>query len=278
MTFVEHIGRTAAFSFSEEVTYQSPYDESQCDQVVALCERTFGAHFTDNPSVRLDAIEHVPDGKTTLRLTPVGFFGFLTTHYAWLNRETLLAQATDQEKRALYAFFDRLEADGIPHDIESILQRPYLANMLAISCLVRDEEGRALLVVRNKSVGISSGFVSVSATGVIEREDLVCGMRMMSDPVRACAQREVFEELGIKVPLQDFELVAVVCGEEKLQPVALVNAKVKDIARLTETIQANPGFASENTSLLICDAHEIGALLASPDVQITEAGRAHLAL
>lgn len=276
MSFVTRIDNSASFSFSEDITYSRPYDDSQLASVVSLCERAFGARFTDNPSVRLDSIQRSENGSVSLRLSPVGFFGFLTTHYAWLNHEKLLASANEHEAKAFHAFIDKLEEDGIPQSMDEILARGYLANMLAISCLVCDERDRALLVVRNNDVGISTGFVSVSATGVIEREDVIEGDNVHADPVRACARRECSEELGASIPIGDFELVAIVCGREKLQPVALVNAKVPDIQEIAMALEANPGFASENTAFMVRTSHEVKELLASSEIQITEAGRAHL--
>ena len=137
--------------------------------------------------------------------------------------------------------------------------------------LIHDRFQRFLLTKRSQTVGISSGFVSVSVTGAIDECDY-----QAEDPFRNCCQRELLEEMNYRIELSAINPFMIACGKDKLQPIVLANAEVDDLDEIVSTIAQYKDFALENSGFTICGSSEIQQILSDKSIRITEAARTHL--
>lgn len=128
-----------------------------------------------------------------------------------------------------------------------IINSQKLSNAVAVSVLLRDENENYLLTQRTCSVAIGKNLWGVSASGSLEPDDIVArtGILNCKDPFCTCAAREVEEELGLSVLANRLVTTMLMIGDEKLQPIALVEGKISgrfDLDgiknHLKETLQA----------------------------------------
>lgn len=258
------------FQRNPSTRFKSNYLEEEKDELILLCKKVFNRNFSNEKGVRLDYCRR-SEQTTQIGLSEVFFYDFLLSNFTLFNIEKLQRVATKSQMKLLIRLKDRFNSDGRPTDVDSILNRDYLANTLAVSLLIGDSQGRFLLTKRNGSVGISNGFASVSVTGAIDARDYEA-----NNPFVACCQRELREELNYAIEDSAIKPFMIVCGEKKLQPIVLVNAKVDDIAEIVQSIANYRDFSIENSGLFICDKMELENLLMDERTQITEAARTHL--
>lgn len=258
------------FQHNAATPFRSIFSASESDDLIALCKNVFNRSFTNGIGVRLDYCNQ-ENQASIVGLSEVRFFDFLLSNFALLNYEKLLLSASASQARSLKRLKERFTYDGNPDSVGSILQREYLANTLAVSFLISDRAGQFLLTKRNATVGISSGFVSVTVTGAIDDNDYSA-----EDPFRNCCQRELLEEMDYMIDRCAITPFMIVCGEKKLQPIVLANAQVESISEIVERITAHKGFSIENSGYAIYNRDDISHLLADGNVRITEAARTHL--
>lgn len=254
---------------SDRIAYHSLFDEQEKNLLVDLIKKVFNRNFANEKSVRLDGIDYNSNMKISISL--LEFYDFLVTNFAVLNMDKLLNNANLVERALLLRLKDAIDNAAIK-EFDDICKHQFLSNIIAVSCLVKDKKGRVLLTRRNNNVGIANGFLSVSVTGSVDFFDF-----QSEDPFLACCEREIEEELGLSLGADsDIKLKKIVCGEKKLQPIALIDVIVDDIQLVVESLKKCQGFCEENSQYYICEFKEIKTMLESGQYNVTEAGLAHL--
>ena len=238
--------------------------------LVCLMERITGARYTNGHCVRIEGIR-LDGSDATLGLSEASFFDLVSTNIVLMNVDRALDEAVGPERDALDALLLEHRSCGEPASVEDVLSRSYLSNVLAASCLIVDDAHRCLLTRRSTRVGIGGGHLSVSVTGSVEPVDL-----NSENPIVACCVRECAEELAFDLPAESVRVSGIVCGERKLQPIALVTARVNSVERVVERVDSAADFALENSGYVICSREELRKLLDDTSITITEAGRAQL--
>lgn len=164
----------------------------------------------DGSAVRPESVQ-VGDGQVGLMLSETSFYQLLVSNLlVGLPVESLLkvGDVTLREK-ALSVATEKVAA-------EDVLGTPWLANALAVSVLIRDSKDDFLLVRRGSSLAVGAGLWGVSVSGGLESDDLAA-----ENPVVNAVMREVEEELGLKVALDDVRVDGLFIGDKKLQPIML---------------------------------------------------------
>lgn len=164
----------------------------------------------DGSAVRLEGVQ-VGDGQVGLMLSETSFYQLLVSNLL-VGRPVeslLIVGDVALREKALAVATVKVAA-------EDVLGTPWLANALSVSVLVRDSNGDFLLVHRGSSLAVGAGLWGVSASGGLEVADLAS-----ENPVAHAAVREVEEELGLKVALDDVQVDGLFIGDKKLQPIML---------------------------------------------------------
>lgn len=254
---------------NEKSNFKSIFNDEEKTILIELVKRVFNREFTNEKSVRLDAIE-VKD-KMKIKVSLSEFYDFLSSNFIVLNLDKLMDYSNEVEKELLLRFKKILDNNKIKC-FDDIYNADFLSNIIAVSCVIIDKNGHFFLTRRNNNVGIANGYLSVSVTGSVDGEDY-----NKNDPFIACCSREIREELGFIIDeCCDVKFKKFVCGEKKLQPIALIDVIVDDIQKVINTLKSCEGFNEENSKYFICDRDEVKALISNDQYNITEAGLAHL--
>lgn len=254
---------------SEKSNFKSMFIEEERTLLIELIKRVFNKKFTNEKSVRLDAIEL--QDKMMVRISLSEFYDFLLSNFIALNMDKLMDNSSEIE-RGLILRFKKILDNSKLECFDDIFNVDFLSNIIAVSCLIIDQNGQVLLTRRNNNVGIANGYLSVSVTGSVDDEDY-----NEKDPFVACCTREIKEELGFIIDKRcDVKIKKIVCGEKKLQPIVLIDVMVDDIERVIDSLKSCEGFNEENSKYFICDIDEVKTLIHSNQYNITEAGLSHL--
>lgn len=269
MTYNYTIINSYVFKKTSKSSFESFYSEEVYNNLSRIFPGLFGKEFTNGYCVRLDHCNEI-EGKTVLTISPIRFFDFLLTNFLYLNYHKVVTSVTGITKLQVERFYQSLMTDANDFSFESIIAKKQLSNLFAISCIITDGE-RFIITKRNGNVGISNHFYSTTVTGIIDDNDF-----KDDDPVLSCCKREIAEELGYDMPISCMDFKHIVCGDDKIQPIALVEAKVGDIQKVIDCINCNIGFMDESSGYNLCTRNEIRQLLANQSIHLTSAGRTHL--
>lgn len=224
------------------------YDQQMRVDICEMYAEYAGGVLYDGPTVNLEGISD-PDenGDRVVFLSLGGFYDFLACNI--IGRES-----ADNDKKIQRYFsvagasremLDMVDALGKRYsrererikNFESCIRGSKLPNTIAVSALVIDDEGNALLSRRTDNVIIAKKLYGTSATGSVELSDVAAmGKRGKLftpdssttgglDPFCAAAQRELIEETTLQIPSQCFSLRGLVIGRAKLQPIAIVDVR-----------------------------------------------------
>lgn len=171
----------------------------------------------DGSAVRLESVQ-VGDGQVGLMLSETSFYQLLVSNLLVGRPVESLLKVGDVALRE-----KALAVATVKVAAEDVLDRPWMANALAVSVLIRDSNGDFLLVHRGSSLAVGAGLWGVSASGGVEAEDLRSG-----NPIANTVIREVEEELGLKVALDDVQVDGLFIGDKKLQPVMLCTVTLSE--------------------------------------------------
>ena len=115
--------------------------------------------------------------------------------------------------------------------------------------------GRSLK--RSNKVGIGKDLHSVSVTGTVDENDFYS-----ENPILNCAKREISEELGLHLGINDIKIEAIVAGVEKKQPTAIINAFVSfDLETLKQKRIMAEDFSFENEKIIVVKKEQIKKML-----------------
>lgn len=212
-------------------------------------------------SVRLDDLAE--DG--TAIISVIGFFDFMTTN--------LVLKPSSRSKKSIFAslyaslFSDTVkEANRLERRVKAsiygqpkrtfrdVLQIRELANIIAVSVVIKDCSGRVLVIKRGNKVAISSGNFAVACTGSVAKEDLDS-----ENPFVACAKRELREELNINC---DLHIDNVIISKQKLQPAVLLSGAIDTLFEdVLETMFAAADFNAENSQLFAVPENKLNAIV-----------------
>lgn len=257
-----------------ESTIRLPITDSAKERMMEAFSSYKGVDYFNNKVVRLEKIEN-RDDKIQLSLSLIDFFDFLIINIISAQLEDFIQYL--KEKDIYYTLYDEIERlkqyskDMLQvTDFTSLIVDGRSSNALAISVLLTDEKGNYLLTQRSLKTGISEMMHSVTATGAIEEEDY-----HSMDAIRNCVIRELKEELNLCVDKKDLKIVSIVAGKRKLQPIVIVNGRVKgSFSELLESIKDAVDFNYEVQKLIITDKETLENILYSES--FTEAAEYHL--
>ncbi len=171
-------------------------------------------------AVRLDKIIE-NDEYYDFFISEISYFDSLTSNILYQKYWNKLPEFNSNEiELKINNIIECIKNDGI-YDFNSVINNKYLANSIAVSILVEDINNNYGMVYRNNNLAIGAGLLSVTVTGSLDDKDFNC-----VDPVLSCIERELNEELGIKVYDCTLEYIAI--SKTKLQPIFIINAKLKD--------------------------------------------------
>lgn len=164
----------------------------------------------DGSAVRLESVQ-VGDGQVGLMLSETSFYQLLVSNLLVGRPVESLLNVGDValREKALVVATVKVAA-------EDALGRPWMANALAVSVLIRDSKDDFLLVRRGSSLAVGAGLWGVSASGGVEAEDLRSG-----NPIANTVIREVEEELGLSIDPEAVRVDGLFIGDKKLQPIML---------------------------------------------------------
>lgn len=180
--------------------------------VGALCPDAF-----DGSAVRLESVQ-VGDGQVGLTLSETSFYQLLVSNLLVGHPVESLLNVGDVALRE-----KALAVATVKVAAEEALGRPWMANALAVSVLIRDSNGDFLLVRRGDSLAVGAGLLGVSASGGVEAEDLRSG-----NPIANTVIREVEEELGLSIDPGAVRVDGLFIGDKKLQPVMLCTVTLSE--------------------------------------------------
>lgn len=164
----------------------------------------------DGSAVRLEGVQ-VGDGQVGLTLSETSFYQLLVSNLLVGRPVESLLNVGDVALRE-----KALAVATVKVAAEDALGRPWMANALAVSVLIRDSKDDFLLVRRGDSLAVGAGLWGVSASGGVEAEDLRSG-----NPIACAVMREVKEELGLSVDPGAVRVDGLFIGDKKVQPVIL---------------------------------------------------------
>ena len=267
MTYDYQIGEYSV-SKAEASPFQLYYTDDEYSDIISLCKKTFGRDFTNETCVRLDSCLR-SGSKVNLSFSKVHFYDFLATNYLFFNYNKLYENSTPAERSILTKFYREVSSQGL-NSFHAIIDQAFFSNIIAVSLLIHDDT-RYLLTKRSSNVGIANDFLSTSVTGSVDADDFE-----QEDPIISCCQRELTEELNYSLSSSHMKLSKIVCGEKKVQPIALVSAHIDNIEPIIHAFKTHKGFFDENSGYHLCSKNELAFLLTSDRVSITEAARTQL--
>lgn len=262
--------RDTEFLHNKETNYHSIFTREERDTVVNIYSRGTNMELYDGCSIRLDSISKDND-KTTLAISKVSFYDFIATNVLLEKYDIILKKCSSKyEEELVTRLKNRIDEDEVIECIDLILSRNYLSNVLAISIVLEDREGNVLLVKRGANVAVASNIVGVSVTGVIDESDYEA-----KNPFLNCALREIKEELGIEVAVDDVCIHSLVAGTKRLQPVVLCNVVYDGLlSDILSKLHKTDDFYKENKQAMILTKEELKKSIDS--FVLTEAGEEHL--
>lgn len=257
-----------------ESTIRLPITDSARERMIESFASYKGAKFFNNKVVRLEKIEN-KDDKIQLTLSLIDFFDFLIINIISAQLEGFVQYL--KEKGTYSTLCDEIESlknyrkDMLQvTDFTSLITEGHSSNALAISVLLTDERGDYLLSQRSLKTGIGEMMHSVTATGAVDEDDY-----HSVDVIRNCVIRELKEELNLCVDEKDLKIASIVAGKKKLQPVAIVNGRVKGrFSELLESVNDAVDYNLEVQKLIISDKEKLETIFHNKN--FTEAIEYHL--
>ena len=141
-----------------------------------------------------------------------------------------------------------------------ILTNKSFSNNIAVSILIKDSNSNFLLTKRSNNLAVGSSLISVSAT---ESFDYIEGISDFKQLVFSIVQKEVYEELNIKINIENLNIDGLFIGSKKVQPILICSVKLNEPFSIT-TKNFEVDYAK------IVNRKELGKYLNSP---MTEASR-----
>ena len=255
-------------------TFAPPLPKAARDQLITTYAKLHGRSVHNGATLNLTDVQ-LQSGTLSLTVSALDFFDFLMFTVFREPQQAVATQLTQHGYSDLAKTCMSLPAHyrALTSPIASLSQLvrvPELPTPLAVSVVVRTADNFYLLVRRPMATAIGAGYMSVSATGGLEPKDL-----RSSNPITACAARELWEELGITVLPEQISLQFLAAGATKLQPAILLQAAVPySVQAIIRTAQRAIDYSQEVAEII-----PVNKTLLQPMLQqytFTELGKFHL--
>lgn len=210
--------------------FVSPISERDRDILVKFYVFRNRVKLFNGISIRLDRLEFTDNEKkqAIAHVSKVGFFDFISTNLtAFPSNESVHSL-----RKQLLSIFRSIRTFGIIQQVTSevqknghmtsvtqVLENRSLANIIAVSVLMIDANGKAGVVQRTKRVAVSSGHFGSTCAGTVSEIDF-----SEDDPFISCAIREIKEELNIDIKSLHFD--GIVIPKQKMQPIILYHSHI----------------------------------------------------
>ncbi|SHF22155.1 hypothetical protein SAMN05444392_1117 [Seinonella peptonophila] len=249
----------------EHTDFISPITHKEREILIKFYASRNQARLFNGRSVRLDQLiftsnhkeDHnlnqldPPRSLVKAKISQVDFFDFISTNLtAYPSNEPV--RSFRQQLAAVFrsigsfAIIQQVTNDvkkhGRPKDVLDALNNRSLANIIAVSILIIDTQGRIGIVKRTTRVAISSGNYGTTCAGTVGSDDY-----SETDPFITCAIREIKEELNLEFTSLNFDGIAV--PKQKMQPIFLYHVHTdKTWEELFPIIQEARDFSFETAA------------------------------
>lgn len=255
-------------------TFAPPLPKAARDQLITTYAKLHGRSVHNGATLNLTNVR-MQSSTLSLTASALDFFDFLMFTIFRKPQQAVAAQLvqhgySDLAKTcmSLPAHYRTLTSSIA--SLPQLVRAPELPTPLAVSVVVHTADDFYLLVRRPMATAIGAGYMSVSATGGLEPKDL-----RSSNPITACAARELWEELGITVLPEQISLQFLAAGTTKLQPAILLQATVSHSAQtIIRRVQRAIDYNHEVAEII-----PVNKKLLQPMLQqytFTELGKFHL--
>lgn len=254
-----------------ETTLYSPIltDEEKL-YLIELYKGFSKGNLFDRDSVRLDEINL--DGSIKISIIP--FYDFIITTLVRLKFKDFYLYIKEMKDRKGLLILKKLHEEFIKDgwrfkSFTDVINQNKLANLLAVSVMVKTIDNQYLIVERNNKNIVGSGLHSVSVTGALDIVDFD-----NDNPITSCAWRELYEELGIMVQEEDMEIKGLVMGRNKQQPTVML--EVSTYLTSNEVIGQSKyakDFQKELVKIMPLDKEGLNILLNDDLIELTEVAR-----
>lgn len=270
-----------SYCLKSEVTYKKvestldiPISIEKRNCIIELFSLYKNANYFNSKVVRIEKIRNIKE-KSEVEIALIDFYDFLLINIILNQLDNFVSYLKKIKQydgikdvmEALDRYRVQMRQIG---DFETLINRGTSSNALAVSVLLTDQQGNYLLTKRSKSVGIGEKLYSVTATGAVDENDYG-----QLDPIKNCVLRELREELNIHIKNEDLQIVSIVAGVQKLQPIAIVNGKIEGtFSELSCAMRKAEDFKHEVDKIYIGDKKTLVEILNKG--KLTEAIEYHL--
>lgn len=214
----------------KESKFLSPVSKHEQEILVRFYTLSNNVRLFNGISVRLDDLHFLDKQKkeAVAKVSKVGFFDFISTNltvYPANEPVYSLRKQFTSILRSIHSFSiiqqvgSEVHKNGRPRNVLDVLQNRHLANIVAVSVLIIDSQGKAGIVQRTKKVAISSGNFGSTCAGTVSETDF-----LEDNPFTACVVREVKEELNLSI--QEMQFDGIVVPKQKMQPIFLYHVHI----------------------------------------------------
>ena len=210
--FVIDFNKEPLVKILPKTLFENILNQDEIDEVIALYSK--GKVLYNDKAVRLDNV--ILGDNIILELSLVNFFDFLSSNMINMNIDIL----KERNERLISKIAVGIKFQDI-NNYRDVITNKHLANIVAVSVLVRDKEGKYGFVQRSNTVAIGSNLMSVTCTGSLDADDF-----KSDNPIINCVKRELHEELNI-IP-DVIKIDSIVISKTKLQPIVVVDCYIDD--------------------------------------------------
>jgi len=256
----------------QETKFVSLFSDADKNKLIEIYYRSNkNKNIFNGISVRLDKAT-LDDQEATLEISKINYFDLIVSNILCFNLKRWLDNCLNEEE--IYFCNNKIneikDKVKIHKKFEDIINNEYISNIMAVSVLIEDKNGKIGITKRSSSLNISSGLVSTTATGSVDGEDFNA-----NDPLTNCVKKEVLEELGIKV--EEIELKGISISKTKLQPIVLFDARINESWEdIIDKIKMAKDYKNEVEDFLSISISDIPELLNNNE--LSDATRYHIYL
>lgn len=254
-------------------TLSLPVDKAMRDLIISKFSDYKRVEYSNAQVLRVESVEDNNDGKIAVGFSAVEFFDLLALNiipmvdFKWYLKSK---GVYDDVKDGLLKLARRNVSAKQVSSFESLVSMGLSSNVLAISVLIKDEDGNYLLTKRSSSLGIGAGVVGVSVTGTVDRKDIGFGNTVMH-----CAERVLDSTFDICEYILDIHLSSFVAGHNKLQPAAIINCTInKSLSELEYTVNKSGGCSNRIDDIYVVNAELLRDVIESE--KLSEIAEYHL--
>ncbi|MDD3340882.1 MAG: hypothetical protein PHN72_01585 [Bacilli bacterium] len=260
------------YYIKQNTTFKSIFDNTDKEKLIEIYYRNKqNSNVFNGVSTRLDKII-LNKQNCILEISKVNYFDLITSNMLYFKPNQWLDNCLSEDE--LNFCKNKIgEIRGVIEGhkkLEDIINNENISNIMAVSVLIEDMDGKIGITKRTSNVSMSSGFVSTSVTGSVDGENY-----LDDNPLIHCVNKEVFEELGLKI--NQIELKGLAISKTKLQPIFLFNAKLDDTwENVIQKMKSAKDYKKEIEKFSIVSISDIPGLLTNNE--LSDATRYHIYL